>query len=66
MFIQLLINTDSDKLCDIFWMTLNQILLWSYYSDIILHDNISKTNKYNYPLSLFILVNNDGKSRLET
>ncbi len=46
-------------------MTLNQILLWSYYSDIILHDNISKTNKYNYPLSLFILVDNDDKSRLK-
>ncbi|RHZ47477.1 hypothetical protein Glove_579g33 [Diversispora epigaea] len=32
--------------------------------NVILHDNTSRTNKYNFPLSLFILVNNDGKSRL--
>src|ERR1700722_15779387 len=45
-------------------MTSNQILLWSCYSDVILNDNTSRTNKYNYPLSLFILVDNNGKSRL--
>ena len=44
-------------------MTSDQILLWSHYSDVILHDNTSRTNKYNFPLSLFILVDNDGKSR---
>ncbi|CAG8809736.1 11602_t:CDS:2, partial [Racocetra persica] len=38
MFIQPLINKDSDRLC---------------------------ANKYNYPLSLFILVDNDERSRLE-
>ena len=64
MFVQLLINADSDRLCGIFWMTSNQILLWSRYSDVILHDNTSRTNKYNFPLSLFILVDNDGKSQL--
>jgi MULE transposase domain/FAR1 DNA-binding domain len=64
MFVQPLINADSDRLCGIFWMTSNQILLWSRYSDVILHDNTSRTNKYNYPLSLFILVDNNGKSRL--
>ena len=46
-------------------MMANQVILWSCYLDIILHDNTSRTNKYNYPLSLFILVDNDGKSRLE-
>ena len=40
------------------------MILWSRYSDVILHDNTSRTNKYNYPLSLFILVDNEGKSRL--
>lgn len=64
MFVQPLIDADSDRLCGIFWMTSNQILLWSRYSDVILHDNTSRTNKYNYPLSLFILVDNNGKSRL--
>ncbi|CAB4380087.1 unnamed protein product [Rhizophagus irregularis] len=65
MFVQPLINADSDRLCDIFWMTSNQILLWSRYSDVILHDNTSSTNKYNYPLSLFILVDNNGILRLD-
>jgi hypothetical protein len=64
MFVQPLINVDSDRLCGIFWMTSNQILLWSRYSDVILHDNTSRTNKYKFPLSLFILVDNNGKSRL--
>ena len=64
MFIQPLINPDSDRLCGIFWMTANQIMLWSRYSDVILHDNTARTNKYNYPLSLFILVDCNGKSRL--
>ncbi|GES93824.1 protein FAR1-related sequence 5-like [Rhizophagus clarus] len=64
MFVQPLINVDSNRLCGIFWMTANQIILWSRYSDVVLHDNTSRTNKYNFPLSLFILVDNDGKSRL--
>jgi hypothetical protein len=64
MFVQPLINADSNRLCGIFWMTASQIILWSRYSDVILHDNTSRTNKYNYPLSLFILVDNEGKSRL--
>ncbi|CAG8471982.1 9994_t:CDS:10 [Racocetra persica] len=54
----------NDRLCGIFWMTGDQIMLWTHYLDIILHDNTSRTNKYNYPLSLFILVDNDRKSWL--
>ena len=34
------------------------------FHDIIIHDNTAKTNKYNYPLSLFILIDNYNKSRL--
>ncbi|CAG8715801.1 13043_t:CDS:2, partial [Racocetra fulgida] len=65
MFVQPLINSDSNWLNSIFWMTANQVALWSRYSDVVLYDNTSRTNKYNFPLSLFILVDNDGKSRLE-
>jgi hypothetical protein len=61
MFIQPLINKDSNRLCGIFWMTGNQIIMWSRYSDVILYDDTSRTNKYNYLLSLFILVDNEGK-----
>jgi hypothetical protein len=64
MFVQPLINVDSNRLCGVFWMIANQIILWSRYSDVVLHDNTSRTNKYNYPLSLFIFVDNEGKSCL--
>src|SRR5947209_8146948 len=37
---------------------------WSKFYDIIIHDNTARTNKYNYPLSLFILIDNYNKSRL--
>ena len=32
--------------------------------DIIIHNNTARMNKYNYPLSLFILIDNYNKSRL--
>ncbi len=64
MFVQPLINADSNRLCGVFWMMANQVILWSRYLNVILYDNTSRTNKYNYPLSLFILVDNDGKSHL--
>jgi len=32
---------------------------------MITHDNTSKINKYNYPLSLFILVDNKSKLCLD-
>ncbi|RGB33614.1 hypothetical protein C1646_761533 [Rhizophagus diaphanus] len=50
---------------NIFWIIANQIVLWSYYSDVMLHNNTSRTNKYNFSLSLFIIVNNNGKSHLD-
>jgi hypothetical protein len=37
---------------------------WPKFCDIIIHDNTARTNKYNYPLSLFILIDNYNKSRL--
>ena len=39
MVVQPLINVNSNRLSSIFWMMANQILLWSRYSDIILHNN---------------------------
>ncbi|CAG8701563.1 10541_t:CDS:2 [Cetraspora pellucida] len=46
-------------------LNINQpIELFSRYSNVILHDNTSRTNKYNFPLSLFILIDNNDKSQL--
>ncbi|CAG8750746.1 44451_t:CDS:2, partial [Gigaspora margarita] len=35
-----------------------------YEQYVVPYDNTSRTNKYNYPLSLFIIINNDRKSHL--
>jgi hypothetical protein len=41
-----------------------QITLWLEYHDVILNDNTAKTNRYQMPLSLFLVVDNNTKSRL--
>jgi hypothetical protein len=63
-FVKPLIDDTSNRLIGIFWMSPEQRERWSKYYDIIIHDNTARTNKYNYPLSLFILIDNYNKSRL--
>ena len=41
-----------------------QITLWLEYHEVILNDNTAKTNRYQMPLSLFLVVDNNTKSRL--
>ena len=41
-----------------------QITLWLEYHDVILNDNTAKTNRYQMPLSLFLVTDNNTKSRL--
>jgi hypothetical protein len=56
---------DQDKrLTRLFWMSPAQITLWLKYHDVILNDNTAKTNRYQMPLSLFLVVDNNTKSRL--
>jgi len=56
---------DSDfRLSAIFWMTPDQQMLLTRYNDVILHDNTALTNHYKWPLSLFIIVDCDNKTRL--
>ncbi|CAB4429910.1 unnamed protein product [Rhizophagus irregularis] len=52
------------RLTGIFWMNSKQQLLFSKYNDVILHDNIALTNRYKWPLSLFIVVDCNNKIRL--
>ncbi|EXX57044.1 hypothetical protein RirG_210580 [Rhizophagus irregularis DAOM 197198w] len=63
-FVKLLLDDTSNRLISIFWMLPEQRERWIKFYDIIIHDNTAKTNKYNYPLSLFILIDNYNKSRL--
>ena len=45
-------------------MSSTQITLWLEYYDVILNDNTAKTNYYQMPLSLFLVVDNNTKSQL--
>src|SRR6059058_1189653 len=45
-------------------MSPSQIALWLEYHNVVLNDNTAKTNRYNMPLSLFLIVDNNTKSRL--
>lgn len=58
------IDMNSLRLTGIFWMSSEQQLLYSKYHDVILHDNTALTNKYKWPLSLFLAVDCNNKSRL--
>jgi MULE transposase domain len=63
-FVRPLLDDTSNRLIGIFWMSPEQRERWYKFHDIIIHDNTARTNKYNYPLSLFILIDNCNKSRL--
>ncbi|CAG8663204.1 5743_t:CDS:10, partial [Ambispora gerdemannii] len=41
-----------------------QIVLWLKYYDVILNNNTAKTNCYQIPLSLFLIVDNNTRLRL--
>jgi hypothetical protein len=63
-FVKPWVDDTSHRLIGIFWISPQQRERWLRFNDIIIHDNTAKTNKYNYPLSLFILIDNFDKSRL--
>jgi hypothetical protein len=51
----------TSSLTYLFWMSLEQQILWLRYHDVIMHDNTYKTNRYNHPLSLFVTPDNNLK-----
>jgi hypothetical protein len=62
-FVEFQLDKDN-RLTRLFWMSPAQIALWLEYHDVILNDNTAKTNRYNMPLSLFLAVDNNTRSRL--
>ena len=54
----------ENRLTRLFWMSPTQIALWLEYHDVILNDNTAKSNRYQMPLSLFLAVDNNTRSRL--
>ncbi|CAG8799128.1 24451_t:CDS:10 [Gigaspora margarita] len=63
-YIELLIDSISNRLRRIFWMDPGQRERWTQFCDIIVQDNMAQTNYYNFPLCLYILVNNHNKTRI--
>lgn len=55
---------NENRLIRLFWMSPAQIVLWLEYYDVVLNDNTAKTNRYQMPLSLFLAVDNNTRSRL--
>jgi len=41
-----------------------QVVLWLEYHDVVLNDNTAKTNRYQMPLSLFLIIDNNTRSCL--
>ncbi len=62
-FVEFQLDKDN-RLTRLFWMSPAQIALWLEYHDVILNDNTAKTNRFNMPLSLFLAVDNNTRSRL--
>jgi len=62
-FVEFQLDKDN-RLTRLFWMSSAQIALWLEYHDVILNDNTAKTNRFNMPLSLFLAVDNNTRSRL--
>jgi hypothetical protein len=61
------ISTELDnqgRLLRIFWMSPSQRSLYRRYRDVVLNDSTYKTNRFHMPLNVFVIVDNDGKSRL--
>ncbi|GBB84345.1 hypothetical protein RclHR1_10970006 [Rhizophagus clarus] len=55
---------ETNTLTKLFWMNPNQLEAWYQYSDVILNDNTSKTNRYDMSLSFFVAVDNNLKSQI--
>jgi hypothetical protein len=54
----------TSSLTHLFWMSPEQQILWLRYHDVVMHDNTCKTNRYNRPLSIFVVPDNNLKTRI--
>ncbi|EXX62892.1 hypothetical protein RirG_157450 [Rhizophagus irregularis DAOM 197198w] len=54
----------DNRLSKIFWMSPEQKKMWYRYHDVVINDNTCKTNKYSMPLSVFIIIDSDQRSRI--
>ncbi|CAG8624074.1 11694_t:CDS:2 [Dentiscutata erythropus] len=56
-------SCNKRRLSGVFWMLPFQQELYWWFSDVVLNDNMYKTNKYNIYLSVFMVKDNYGRFR---
>ena len=54
----------NNRLTRLFWMTPDQVNLWLKYYDVMINDNTARTNQYQMPFGVFVIIDNKGKTRL--
>lgn len=54
----------SNRLVRLCWMTGDQQKLYARYHDVLQTDNTFQTNRYRMPLTLFVVVDCEGRSRI--
>ncbi|CAG8746628.1 13364_t:CDS:2, partial [Cetraspora pellucida] len=57
------INNDN-RLIRLLWMSLGQVDLWLRYYNVVVNNNTARTNQYQMPLGLFIVIDNKCKTHL--
>jgi hypothetical protein len=55
---------ENNQLQYIFWCSPDQIALYQGFSDVVIHDNTYKTNKWNMPLGVFTVIDEFNRSRI--
>ncbi|EXX75372.1 hypothetical protein RirG_042450 [Rhizophagus irregularis DAOM 197198w] len=54
----------DNRLTCLLWMSSDQVDLWLRYHDVVINDNTARTNQYQMPLEVFIIIDNKCKSCL--
>lgn len=54
----------DNRLVRLLWMSPGQVDLWLKYYDVVVNDNTAKTNQYQMPLGIFVVIDNKCKTRL--
>ena len=55
---------DDFRLGSILWMSPQQVQLWTRFHDVVITDDTYKTNKYDMALSLFMIIDNNNRTRI--
>lgn len=62
-FVKFILDEDL-RLKSIFWMSPVQRELYLRYSDVVFNDNTCNTNMFNMPLGTFVIIDNNGSTRI--